>query len=279
LEELGLPGLPEALPAPVIDSHTHLDAVVEVSGLPVAVNLRLAARVNVVKVAQIGCDLESSRFAVECAQNNENVIAAVAIHPNDAARLDEATLRAQLVEIEALAALGGRVRAVGETGLDYYRTRDAAAQQVQQWAFAEQIRIAKAHDLTLAIHDRDAHADILKVLDAQGAPQRVIMHCFSGDADFARQCLERGFWLSFPGTVTFGNAVDLREALQVVPADKLLVETDAPYLTPAPQRGKRNASYLVPHTVRFIADQLGADLEELCGSLYRNAEEAYGGAW
>jgi TatD DNase family protein len=279
LAKLGLPELPEPLPVPVIDSHTHMDSTFEVSGLPLADNLRLAAAVNVVKVAQIGCDLASSEWAVACAAQHPQVIAAVAIHPNDAAVMTDEQLDAALERIETLAVAGPRVRGVGETGLDYFRTSEEDLRQRQQRAFAAHIRIAKAHDKTLAIHDRDAHEDVLRVLDEQGAPQRVIMHCFSGGPEFARQCLERGFWLSFPGTVTFSNAQYLRDALAITPLDRVLVETDAPYLTPAPRRGKRNAPYLIPHTARLMAEVCGHSLETLCAALYANAEAAYGGAW
>jgi TatD DNase family protein len=129
------------------------------------------------------------------------------------------------------------------------------------------------------IHDRDAHDDVLRVVDEEGLPDRVVMHCFSGDASFARACVDRGFWLSFAGTVTFKNAADLREALAVVPTDRLLVETDAPFLTPTPVRGRPNASYLVPVTVRAMAAERGADLEELCATLESNTFAAFGGAW
>ena len=162
-----------------------------------------------------------------------------------------------------------RVRAVGETGLDYYRTRDEAGQAVQREAFAAHIAMAKAHGRTLVVHDRDAHSDILDVLDSEGPPDRLVMHCFSGDADFARACVDRGAYLSFAGPVTFKPNEPLRAALAITPLDRVLVETDAPYLTPMPFRGRPNASYLVPHTVRFMADTLALDLELLGQALGR----------
>ena len=171
------------------------------------------------------------------------------------------------------------MRAVGETGLDYYRTRDAAGQERQREAFAAHIGWATAYDKTLVIHDRDAHADVLAVLDHQGPPPRIVMHCFSGDFDFARACLERGAYLSFAGTVTFKNNGSLRSALAVTPLDRILVETDAPYLTPMPYRGRPNASYLIPHTARFMAETLGVDLAVLSQALNDNAEAAFGGSW
>jgi TatD DNase family protein len=146
-------------------------------------------------------------------------------------------------------------------------------------SFRRHVRLAARLGKTLVIHDRDAHEEVLRVLDEEGIPERVVMHCFSGDATFARACLDRGFWLSFAGTVTFKNASDLREALAVVPGDRLLVETDAPFLTPTPHRGRPNASYLVPVTVRAMAAERGDDLEELCAALEANTFAAYGGAW
>jgi TatD DNase family protein len=139
--------------------------------------------------------------------------------------------------------------------------------------------MAKAHRKTLVVHDRDAHADVLDVLDGEGPPDRIVMHCFSGDADFARACVGRGAYLSFAGPVTFKPNEPLRAALAVTPLDRVLVETDAPYLTPMPWRGRPNASYLVPHTVRFMADTLALDLERLGQALADNASAAFGGGW
>ena len=231
------------------------------------------------RIVQIGCDLPGAAWAVEAAGRYDALVAGVALHPNeapalaDAGRLDEAMAR-----IERLAASSDRVRAVGETGLDYFRTGEQG-RAAQHESFRRHIELAKRLGKTLVIHDRDAHEDILRLLDEQGVPDRVVMHCFSGDADFARACLDRGAWLSFAGTVTFKNAEPLREALRLVPADRLLVETDAPYLTPMPYRGRTNASYLVPITVRAMAQTRGDDLEALCTALDANTEAAFGGAW
>lgn len=274
-----LPPLPEPLPATVVDSHTHLDSTREYSGLSVALNLELAGRVGVTRAVEIGCDVPSSEFAVDLAGRDERVVAAVAIHPNDAARASDDDVDAAITRIDELAARGRHVRAVGETGLDFFRTKEASGIARQRRSFAAHIEIAKRHGLTLAIHDRDAHAEVLEVLDEVGAPERVIMHCFSGDAVFAAECARRGYWMSFPGVVTFGTADPLREALAVVPEHLLLVETDAPYLTPKPQRGRPNAPYLLPHTVRFVAEQRGVDAAELCGLLTANTDAAYGGTW
>jgi len=282
LEALRLPPLPDPLPVPTIDSHTHAEFTLEHSGLTVADSIAAAALVNVTGFVEIGCDVPSSRDAVALASGHDRIVAAVALHPNDAARMVRkglGDLDEMIAGIDALAGSGDHVRAVGETGLDFFRTRDEAGQVVQRTSFEAHIDIAKRHDLTLVIHDRDAHAAILGVLDAVGAPERVIMHCFSGDADFARECASRGFWLSFPGVVTFGSAGSLRDALLATPLDRLLVETDAPYLTPAPVRGRPNAPYLLPHTVRFVASRLEVDLAELCDRLRRNTEDAYNGPW
>jgi TatD DNase family protein len=273
-----LPPLPEPLPGPVVDTHCHLDATQEYSGLAPERALADAAVVNVRRLVQVGCDLESSRWAVEAASRWGNVVASVAMHPNDAARLGRDALPAALAEIERLAQAPG-VRGVGETGLDFYRTRDDDGRAIQRESFAAHIALARTYDKTLVIHDRDAHAEILEVLDAEGPPDRIVMHCFSGDATFARDCLDRGAWLSFAGTVTFKPNDHLRDALRLAPRDRVVLETDAPYLTPMPFRGRPNASYLIPYTARFIADVLGADLAELCRDLDANAEAAFGGTW
>lgn len=277
LQHLALPQLPDPLPGIVLDSHTHADSTLEKSGLDPDASLALAASVGVAGWVQVGCDVEGSEFAVDLARRRPEVVASVAMHPNDAARAG-AGLDAMIARIDELAA-DPVVRAVGETGLDFFRTKDSAGQQVQRDSFARHIDIARRHRRTLVIHDRDAHQAVLDVLDAEPPAERVVMHCFSGDAEFARACLERGAWLSFPGTLTFGNAHNLRDAALVTPRDRLLVETDAPYLTPVPVRGRPNAPYLVPHTVRFLADLLDADLAELCAQLTANTHAAFGGPW
>lgn len=242
-----------------------------------AAAIRAAAAVGVTRIVQVGCDVAGSRWAVRAAETWPSVVAAVAVHPNDAARLGPG-LDDDLAQIAELAA-HPRVRAVGETGLDYFRTTDPEDQRRQRESFAAHIAIAKRHDKTLVIHDRDAHADVLAVLDAEGIPDRVVMHCFSGDAALARACLDRGAYLSFAGTVTFKNATALREALRIVPVDRVLTETDAPYLTPEPFRGRPNASYLIPYTARVIATVREEDLTEVCAALDTNASLAFGGPW
>ncbi|QGN35568.1 TatD family hydrolase [Microlunatus sp. Gsoil 973] len=276
------PPLPDPLPAAVVDTHCHLDVADGRTQLAPADAIDLAARVGIDRIVQVGCDVEGSQWAVEAAHTWPSVIASVAIHPNDGARLvhdhGRGALDRALTEIDRLAA-DDQVRGVGETGLDYYRTRDAGGQAIQRDAFAAQIAIAERHRRSLVIHDRDAHADVLDVLDAEGLPERVIFHAFSGDADFARACLDRGAYLSFGGAVTFKNAGPLREALAIAPLDRIVTETDAPYLTPEPYRGRPNASYLIPHTARLIAAVRQQDLETVCRALGENATAAFGGSW
>jgi len=278
LEALGLPGLPEPLPAPTIDSHTHLDSVRDRTGLDPTTSLEVARAAGIAWVVQAGDTAADSRWGEALARSHPQVIASVALHPNEVARHPD-TYTADFAVITELAGAGGHVRSIGETGLDYYRTPDPAAQARQRAAFADHIALACATGLTLMIHDRDAHDDVLAVLDSNPRPARVVMHAFSGDADFARACADRGYWLSFPGVVTYPANHHLRRALAVAPADKILVETDAPYLTPVPCRGRPNGPYLTPHTVRFVAAQRGWDLREACERLRDNAFSAYGGVW
>ncbi|MGH3367827.1 MAG: TatD family hydrolase [Nocardioidaceae bacterium] len=275
----GRPPVPDALPHQVVDNHCHLDMSSQGSPMPVGEALRLARSVGVTRVVQIGCDLPGARWAVRHAQEYDALVAGVALHPNEAPRLAEnGDLPDALAEIDRLAGAGDRVRAVGETGLDYFRT-EPPGRAAQHDSFRAHIALAKQHEKTLVVHDRDAHDDVLAILDEEGPPDRVVMHCFSGDAEFAQQCVRRGFWLSYAGTVTFKNAATLREALAVTPLERVLVETDAPFLTPMPHRGRPNASYLVPLTVRAMAETLQADVADLCQRIDANTEDAFGGRW
>ncbi|UMG93644.1 TatD family hydrolase [Nocardioides sp. TF02-7] len=274
-----LPPVPEPLPHPVVDNHCHLDIGRGGEPWDPRAAIDAAAGVGVRRIVQIGCDLPGARWAVAAAAEHPELVAGVALHPNEAPRLAAAGLLDEaLAEIERLAQAHDGVRAVGETGLDHFRTgEDGRAVQVE--SFAWHVDLAKRLGKTLVIHDRDAHQDVLDVLDAEGTPERWVMHCFSGDADFARACLDRGAHLSFAGTVTFKNAAPLRDALRVTPRDRLLVETDAPYLTPHPHRGRTNASYLVPLTMRLMAAERGDDLGDLCAAVDANTEIAFGGTW
>lgn len=261
------PPLPERLPVEVFDSHCHLDIV----STPVQEQLRSAKAAGVSRIVTIGCDLPSSRFAVDAAGEFDDVYAAVAIHPNETTGVSDAVLD----DVARLAA-HRKVRAIGETGLDYYR--DWAPKADQHRAFRAHIAIAKRLGKALVVHDRDAHDDVLGVLEEEGAPDTVVFHCFSGDARMAEICAEHGYVMSFAGNVTFKNAEPLRDALKAAPLDLLLVETDAPFLTPIPHRGKPNASYLIPHTVRAMAEVKGVDVAELCTAIAANGERVFG-AW
>jgi TatD DNase family protein len=263
-----VPPPPEPLPTPVLDSHTHLDIV---GGDPAAA-IEAARAVGVTRLVQVGVDVDSSRWGADLAAAHGAVLATVALHPNEAPRLPD--LDGALRVIEGLAAQQ-RVRGVGETGLDTFRTGEAG-RAAQEASFRAHIQIAKDTGKALVIHDRDAHADVLRILDDEGAPETVVLHCFSGDETFAVECVKRGYVLSFAGTVTFKNAQNLRDAAVVTPLDQILVETDAPYLTPMPFRGKRNGSYLIPLTVRALAAVKGADLDELCAAISANGERVFG---
>jgi TatD DNase family protein len=262
------PPAPEPLAVAVLDSHTHLDIV---GGDPVE-QIAAATAAGVDRVVQVGVDVESSRWGVALADSNRAVVATVAVHPNEAPRLSN--LDEALRAIESLAGLA-RVRGIGETGLDQFRT-GPDGRTVQEHSFRAHIAIAKRFGKPLVIHDRDAHPDILRVLDEEGAPEQVVMHCFSGDQTFAIECVRRGYVLSFAGTVTFASAHNLRDAARVTPPGQMLVETDAPYLTPMPYRGRPNGPYLIPLTVRGLAHTTGTDLDDLCASISATGERVFG---
>ncbi len=291
------PPLPEPLRVPVADSHTHLDMQ---SGT-VEEGLAKAASVGVTTVVQVGCDVKGSRWAAETAAAYDSVHATVALHPNEAPRIvhgrplsggqapqaprdgrsrqgarepgGDAALDEALAEIDRLAALP-HVKGVGETGLDYFRT-GPEGKAAQERSFRAHIEIAKRHGKALVIHDRDAHADVLRVLKEEGAPERTVFHCYSGDAAMAEICARAGYFMSFAGNMTFKNAQPLRDALAVAPLDLVLVETDAPFLTPAPYRGRPNAPYLVPVTVRAMAAVKGVEEDVLAAALAANTARAF----
>lgn len=275
-EVTGPPPAPSPLPIPVVDNHTHLDISRDENAPPeVESVLAQATAVGVNRVVQIGCDLAGARFTARQIDRHPQMLGGVAVHPNEAAKLaDAGDLTAAWEEIEQLAA-HPRVRVIGETGLDYFRTGPEGV-AAQQDSFRWHIDLAKRTDKALQIHDRDAHDDVMRILQEDGAPKSTVMHCFSGDINLARECVERGYYLSFSGTVTFKNARELRNALSIVPLDRLLVETDAPFLTPSPHRGAVNSSYLIPLTVRAMADVLAIDVPTLCQALSDNSEQVYG---
>ena len=262
---------PEPLPAAAFDAHCHLDLI----DMAVADTLAQAAAAGITRVVTVGVDVPSSRWSAECAAAFPAVSAAVAIHPNEttAAATTAAGREAAQAEIARLASLP-QDRAVGETGLDYYR--DSAPPQVQREWFRAHIDIAKQAGKPLMIHDRDAHADVLTTLAADGAPDQVIFHCYSGDAEMAQRCAEAGYVLSFAGTVTFSNAGALREAAASTPPELILAETDAPYLTPVPSRGRSNAPAQVAHTVRALAAVKQLDVAKFCEILAATGERVFG---
>ncbi|MFN8076783.1 MAG: TatD family hydrolase [Kineosporiaceae bacterium] len=273
---------PEPLPHPVVDNHTHLEhARGEEVPVPLDVALAAAAGVGVTRVVQIGDDVPTSRWSVEAAQSSPAVLAGVALHPTEATRLlqeeGRAAYEAAWSEIARLAE-HPRVVVVGETGIDHYWVGedDEAGRAIQEESFRRHIDLAKRLGKVLQIHDRDAHASVLRILEEEGAPERTVFHCFSGDAEMARHCLDRGWFLSFAGTVTFKNAEPLREALRLAPADAVLLETDAPYLAPVPHRGRSNSSALLPWTVRATAEVRGVDLAEWCERIDATSQAVYG---
>ena len=273
--EVELPPDPLPLSVTTVDAHCHLDIFTEggPGGPGVRAVLDRAKAVGIDRIVQVGCDVESSRYSVECANAFPGeVVAAIALHPNDAPRLPD--LESELSEIEEMAK-NPRVRAIGETGLDHFRT-PPEKRDVQEYSFRRHIALAKKLGKTLMIHDRDAHEDVLRVLKEEGAPEQVVFHCFSGDSAMAQVCADRGYVLSFAGTLTFKNAPQLREALALIPADQFLVETDAPFLTPVPYRGRPNAPYLIPHTVRLMAEIRGVSEEEIARVTSATAERLFG---
>jgi TatD DNase family protein len=280
------PPLPEPLAVAVADSHTHLD----MQDTTPDEALAKAASVGVTTVVQVGCDLPGSRWAADLAARYENVHATVSLHPNEAPRIvlgdpdgwsgqrrapgGMAALEEALAEIEELAKLP-QVRGVGETGLDYFRTGPEGV-EVQQESFRRHIALAKRLGKALIIHDRDAHADVLRILAEEGAPERTVFHCYSGDAEMAKVCADHGYFMSFAGNVTFGSAQQLRDALVAAPRELLLVETDAPFLTPAPFRGRPNAPYLIPVTLRAMAALRDEDVDILAAAVAANTARAFG---
>lgn len=274
------PPEPAPLPVPVPDNHTHLES--DAGDEPRSVERRIADAVaaGIDRMVQVGCDIESARWTAEAVTRHPELLGAVALHPNEAPVHAAGTHASGLGYDEAFAEIAAlarapRIRAIGETGLDYFRT-DETGRDAQIAAFRDHIALAKELDLPLQIHDRDAHADVLDVLARDGAPTTTVFHCFSGDAAMARLCVDRGYYLSFAGTVTFKNAHDLRGALAVTPLERVMVETDAPYLTPHPHRGTPNSPALAALTMREIARVAGVALDHACEVVSATTERIYG---
>jgi len=272
----GVPGpwqapAPEPLPAAALDAHCHLDLI----GEPTGEVLAAARAAGITRVITVGVDVASSRWSADRADPGQGVYAAVAVHPNEtaAAASSPAQRDEVLAEIAKLAALP-QVRAVGETGLDYYRDYSPRAQQ-RDW-FRAHIDIAKQAGKALMIHDRDAHDDVLAILEADGPPERVVFHCFSGDAAMAKRCAAAGYVMSFAGNLTFANAPALRDAAAAAPADLLLVETDAPFLTPMPYRGKPNTPAMVAYTVRCLAEVKQLAVADMCAAVTATGARMFG---
>lgn len=266
------PPLPEPL-SPLIDAHTHLDACGARDAADVAAILDRAEAVGVVAAVTIADDLDAARWAAEAATWDPRVYAAVALHPTRADALTD-TARA---ELEALAAQP-RVVAIGETGMDLYwpgKLDGCAQPSAQRESFAWHIDLAKRTGKPLMIHNRDADAEVLDVLRAEGPPETVIFHCFSSGPEMARVCVDAGWVLSLSGTVSFRNARDLREAAALIPPEQLLVETDAPFLTPHPYRGAPNEPYCLPYTVRALADVVDRPVQLVAEQSAATARRVY----
>ena len=270
------PPAPPALSVGVYDNHAHLEFAAGDNPMDYSTHLDQAGAVGVLGVVQVGTDVETSQWSAALASREPRVLAAVAIHPNEAPLLAQAgKLDEAMAALDELASMP-RVVAIGETGLDFFRTAEPL-REAQKEAFREHIALAKKHDLALQIHDRDAHQAVVEVLLEVGAPDRTVFHCFSGDRELAGILTEHGWYASFSGTVTFKNSHDLREALQVMPRSHILVETDTPFLTPDPFRGRPNSPYMVPYTVLSMAATLGMEPSLLAAQLTSNTQDVYGG--
>jgi TatD DNase family protein len=275
-KNLSYPELPEPLLVGTYDNHTHLEIADGDQPMDYQDHMSLAAQVGILGAVQVGVTLESSKWCAEVAAKDSRLLAAVAIHPNEAAQYDSLQKLDQDIDDIADLASEPRVRAVGETGLDFFRTEDLKGIEQQHYSFERHIEIAKQNNLALQIHDRDAHKEVVETLLRVGAPDKVVLHCYSGDLELAKICKDNGWYTSFAGNITIKRNQHLRDSLKAMPTNRILVETDAPFLTPEPLRGRPNAPYLVPITVRFMADQLGLDANELSGQIAANSIEVYG---
>jgi TatD DNase family protein len=266
--------LPEPLNVKCVDAHAHIEIITNSApdAPEIGEVLADAKSVGIDRIVQVGYSAEQSEWGVKLAEHWPNILAAVALHPNEAPVVED--LEADLSKIEELAT-HPRVRAIGETGLDFFRT-EPALQERQKYSFRRHIDLAKRVDKALVIHDRDAHRAVLDLLVEEGAPEKTIFHCYSGDAEMARECIEKGYILSFAGTLTFKNAPALREAVKLVPIDQILVETDSPFLAPMPHRGSLNTPAQIPTILRFMADERGEDVDDLATAISNNCERLFG---
>ena len=266
--------LPEPLNVNCVDAHAHIEIITNSApdAPEIGKVLADAKSVGIDRIVQVGYSAEQSEWGVKLAEHWPNILAAVALHPNEAPVVED--LEADLSKIEELAT-HPKVRAIGETGLDFFRT-EPALQERQKYSFRRHIDLAKRVDKALVIHDRDAHRAVLDLLVEEGAPEKTIFHCYSGDAEMARECIEKGYILSFAGTLTFKNAPALREAVKLVPLDQLLVETDSPFLAPMPHRGSLNTPAQIPTILRFMAEERGEDVDELATAISNNCERLFG---
>jgi TatD DNase family protein len=270
------PDLPEPLKVGTYDNHTHLEIADSDSPLSVSEQLERMRQVGMLGAVQVGVTLESSKWSAEQASNEPMLLAAVALHPNEAPlyetkeKLDEA-----IAEIAELATRP-RVRAIGETGLDFFRTEGEEALELQLYSFEKHIEIAKENSIAMQIHDREAHAEVVSTLARVGAPERTVFQCFSGDTELVEIAKTNGWYISFAGNISFKKNQYLRDALLSCEPWQVLIETDAPFLTPEPMRGRPNAPYLVPHTLRFMAEVLGQNPEKLAEQINKNTEAVYG---
>lgn len=245
------------------DSHCHL---YDTRGVSVDEVISAARAAGVTTMVNVGCDAATTEQAIAVAATHDGIFATAGLHPHEAKHGVD-TIVPYLDDPNVIA--------IGECGLDYFY--DHSPRPEQRQAFAAQIQLAHERSLPLVIHTRDAWEETFDILDAEGTPERTIFHCFTGDRDEARQCLQRGAYLSFSGIVTFKTATDLHEAARLCPIERILAETDSPYLAPVPHRGKPNRPAYVTHVVQALADLRGAPLDEVRAATVANACLAFPG--
>ena len=270
------PDLPEPLTIGTYDNHTHLEIADGDEPMSLEQHLKLMSEVGMLGAVQVGVTLESSVWSASVAAREPMLLAAVALHPNEAPLYESKSALDEAIAGIAELARQPRVRAIGETGLDFFRTTGEKELELQLHSFEQHIAIAKENNLALQIHDREAHGDVVETLLRVGAPERTVFHCYSGDVELANLCEQKGWYMSFAGNITFKKNQHLRDSLLAVSRSRILIETDAPFLTPEPMRGRPNAPYLVPLTLRYIANLTGESTEELALQINKNTEAVYG---